>query len=195
MTPAEINLIEVAKRYTLVSAQLAQAYSAEQAKLGLALVLAPSRLSSPAGAQESLAAIERLARLTDKYKAALEKVFLAIATDLTKALAAIPEAQQAEYRTGILKSIHGHLAAQSQLYENRGSWITAAREICGLVETRRDTASFDGEYIVFREDEDHDLFGELMENIEDAHRAEVEHMQQMHKHFSEAAAALSLHAR
>jgi hypothetical protein len=187
MTPAEIHLVEVAKRYTSISIQIAQAYEVAQSKLDLGAVLSASRLASSAGTQQSLEAVERLAALTDTHKAALEKVFQACATDLSKALLALSEAQREEYRGGLMKTVHWHLAAQSQFYENRGRWIAAAREICDLVEAHRDSTIFDGETIVFREDADQERFAALLETVEDVHRVEAEHMQQMVERLSKSA--------
>ena len=192
MTPAEINLIEVAKRYTSISIQVAQAYETAQAKLNLGAVLSPARLAFSAGTQQSLEAIDDLAALTETHKVALEKVFLACATDLSNALLELSESQREEYRTGLMKTVHWHLAAQSQFYANRGRWIEAAREICNLVEARRDNTIFDGESIVFREDADHDRFTSLFEVVEDTQRIEEEHMQQMLERFSSSAAALGM---
>ena len=179
MTPAEINLIEVAKRYTSVSIQISQAYEAEQAKLNLDEVLSYVHLSSSDGTQESLENIARLAALTDKHKAAVEKVFLACATELTQALAELPAAQGEAYREGLLKSLHGQLAAQSQFYENRGKWVEAAREVCNLLEDQRESARFVGESIVFAEDADNGHFESLMAAIEETHAIEAAHTKQM----------------
>jgi hypothetical protein len=190
MTPAEINLVEVAKRYTAISIQVSKAYDAEQSKLNLDDVLSSDRLSSAEGTQESLAAIQQLATLTEKHKTAIEKVFLACATDLTQSLAALPENQRASYRDGLLKSLHGQLAAQSQFYQNRGRWIESAREICRLIESRREGAVFDGNSIVFREDADQEHFTALLERIESTDRIEEQHMQEMLVCFNNSAAVL-----
>lgn len=192
MTPTDSHLIEVAKRYVAIGVQISQAYNAEQAKLSLDKVLSYERLSSPEGTQESLVAIERLAALTDSHAAAMEKIFVSVTGDLSGALAALTERQQAEYRAGILKTLHGQLTAQSQFYANRKRWIEAAREICKLVETERENASFEREQIVFSEEADHVHFESLLESIEEIHTAEVIHMKQLLDRFSEAATLLGL---
>lgn len=189
MTPAEIHLVEVAKRYTTLSMQVAQAYETAQSKLNLGAVLSFGQLSSAAGTQQSREVVERLAALTDTHKGALEKIFLACATDLSQALQALPENQREAYRGGLMKTVHWHLAAQSQFYENRGRWIGAAREICDLVEAHRESSILDGESIVFREEADQERFAALLEVIEDVHRVEAEHMQQMLDRFNKSAAA------
>jgi hypothetical protein len=175
MTPAEINLIEVAKRYTAISIQVSKAYEAETAKMNLDAVLSYAQLSSSDGTLESIEVIDRLAALTDAHKAAVEKVFVACANELTKALAELPEAQGEEYRDGLLKSLHGQLAAQSEYYENRGKWIEAAREVCKLLESQREGARFVGETIVFEEDADNGRFESLMADIEEIHAVEAAH--------------------
>jgi hypothetical protein len=193
MTTADTHLIEVAKRYATLSIQVSKAYDAEQSKLDLDATLSYDRLSSSAGTQESLGAIERLAVLTEKHKAAVEKVFLACATDLTQALSELPEEKRAEYRDGILKTLHGQLAAQSLFYESRGKWIEAARGICRLIEDQRETARFVGETVVFAEDAENGRFEELMDAVEDAHKVEMEHMKQLLERFSQSATFLGLH--
>jgi hypothetical protein len=187
MTPAETHLVEVARRYTTLSMQVAQAYEAAQSKLNLGAVLSFGQLSSAAGTQQSSEVVTRLAVLTDTHKAALEKIFLACAADLSKALQALPESLREAYRGGLMKTVHWHLAAQSQFYDNRGRWIGAAREICDLVEAHRESLVLDGESIVFREEADQERFTALLEVIEDVHRVEAEHMQQILERLSQSA--------
>ena len=190
MTPAEINLVEVANRYTTISIQVSRAYEAEQSKLNLDAVLSYVHLSSSDGTLESLEVIDRLAALTDAHKAAVEKVFVACATELTEALAELPEAQREEYREGLLKSLHGQLAAQSEFYENRGKWIEAAHEVCTLLESQRESARFVGETIVFAEDADNGRFETLMADIEEIHAVEAAHTKKILDCFKQAAALL-----
>jgi hypothetical protein len=190
MTQEETHLIEVAKRYTLISTQISQAYSTEQTKLDLDQVLALSRLSSSAGAHKSLEAIKKLAALTEAHKTAMEKVFLSCTNDLGKAIATLPDDQQADYRAGLLKSLYGQLAAQSKFYENRAKWIAAAREICDLVESRRTTSRFEDETIVFAEDADRARFEALLEVVDQTHSNEAVHTKQMLDRFAESAALL-----
>ncbi|HTJ97820.1 MAG TPA: hypothetical protein VL381_10140 [Rhodocyclaceae bacterium] len=192
MTPAETNLINVAKRYTLIATQVSQAYSAEQAKLNIELVLAPSRLSSSEGTQQSLESIERLSSLTETHKTAIEKIFLACAADFSQAIAALTESQQAEHRGGILKSVHGQLAAQSQFYENRSKWIRAAKNICTLLEAKRKTVTVEGDSILFAEESDQERFAAMMDTLEEAHTLEAAHTRQMLEQFSQTTALLGL---
>lgn len=190
MTPAEIKLIEIAKRYTNVSIQLSKAYEAETAKMHLDAVLSYAQLSSSDGTLESLEMIARLTALTDAHKAAVEKVLVACAAELTKTLAELPDAQREEYRNGLLKSLHGQLAAQSEFYENRGKWIEAARDVCKLLESQRESARFVGETIVFAEDSDNGRFESLMADIEEIHAIEVAHTRKMLDCFKQSAALL-----
>jgi hypothetical protein len=192
MNSTDTHLIEIAKRYMAICIQVSQAYKAEQSKLALDQVLSYDRLSTPVGTQESLAAVESLSVLTSAHKAAMEKIFLACTTDLSEALSALPESRQAEYRAGLLRSLHGQLASQSQFYENRGEWIEAARNICNLIESRRETARFEAEGVVFADSSDHERFESLLATVEETHTLELIHMKQTLDHFSESAALLGI---
>lgn len=191
MTPAEIKLLEIARRYTTVSSQVSRAYEAEQAQMNLDAVLSYAQLSSSDGTLESLERISTVAALTDAHKAAVEKIFLACTTELTQALSELPEAQRDEYREGILKSLHGQLAAQSQFYENRGKWIEAAREVCTLLEEQRESARFVGESIVFAEDAENGRFESLMAAVEEAHAIEAVHTKTILDCFKQSVALLA----
>ena len=191
MTPAETKLLEIARRYTTVSSQVSRAYEAEQAQMNLDVVLSYAQLSSSDGTLESLERISALAALTDAHKAAVEKIFLSCTTELTKALSELPEAEHGKYRDGILKSLHGQLAAQSQFYENRSKWIEAAREICTLLEDRRESARFVGETIVFEDDADNGRFESLMAAIEETHAIEAVHAKKILDCFRQSITLLS----
>lgn len=191
MTPAEINLLEIARRYTTLSSQVSRAYEAEQAQLNLDVVLSYAQLSSSDGTLESLERIATVAALTDAHKAAVEKIFLACTTELTKALSELPEPKREQYREGILKSLHGQLAAQSQFYENRSKWIEAAREVCTLLEAQRESARFVGETIVFDDDADNGRFESLMAAIEETHTIEAVHTKKIFDCYRQSLSLLS----
>jgi hypothetical protein len=195
MSPAETHLIDTAKRYTAICVQVSQAYTAEQAKLKLDQILTFGRLSSLAGTRVSLEALDQLSTLTSAHKAAMEKIFLSGTTDLTAAMADLPESLQARYREGILKSLHGHLAAQSQFYENRGKWINAARNLCKLVDTQRESARFEAETIVFEKETDQERFETLLGTVEEFHSKEVALMKQVLDRFNQSTSLLGLNSQ
>lgn len=187
------KFIEIAKRSAIVGMHAAQAYHAEQAKLQLELVLSPGRLVSPEGTQLSLAALEQLAALTSAHRAAFEHVVLSASSELAGALGDLPTNLQEEYRTGLVRSVNWQLAAQGSFYRNRERWIVAAREICELVDGRRDTSSFSDDGMVsFADDADFERFQSLMEVIEEVHQSEVESMNERMDRLAKSASVLGL---
>lgn len=193
MQPETAKFIEIAKRSAIVGMHAAQAYNAQQSKLQLELVLSPDRLSTEDGTRLSLAALEQLTALTAAHKAAFEHMVLASASELTAALADLPQSQQEEYRTGLVSSINWHLAAQASFYKHRERWIVAARELCELVDGRRATATFgDDGCVSFADDADVERFQLLMEVIEEVHQTEVESMNERLDRLAKAATVLGL---
>jgi hypothetical protein len=193
MQPDTSRFIEIAKRSAIVGMHAAQAYNTEQAKLQLELVLSPQRLASEEGTRLSLASLEQLTALTRAHRAAFEHVVLSSASELAGALAELPANLQEEYRTGLVRTVNWHLAAQGNFYKNRERWIVAARELCELIDGRRDTATFrDDGAVTFADDTDFERFESLMEVIEEVHQSEVEDMKERLERLAKSASVLGL---
>lgn len=192
MHPAEIQFINIAQRYALVGMQAAQAFNAEQVKLQLELVLSQERLASTPGTAESLAALERLAALTRAHKEAFAKVVLASSSELSSALAEMPENIREEYRAQIVTAVNWQLNAQSEFYTNRERWIAAAQAICSLVESCRETASFGEAGVDFVHDADLDRFLSLMATIEETHQIEVALLNERLSRLAQSATVLGI---
>lgn len=172
MHSAEIKLIEIGKRCAAISIQLANAYEAEQTKLKLGIVLSRERLSTSPGTLESLEAIDCLENLTKAHKEFSEKLMLASSAEISTALREFPIEARTEHVTKTAQLMNWHLVSQSEFYSARRQWIEAARKICNLVETCRDTAVF-GEGITFASDEELEEFVALMARIENSHQRET----------------------
>lgn len=173
MHQIKAELVEVAKRLVALSMQAAQAFNTEQAKLQLDLVLSQERLSSTKGTEESLKVLGRLQELTTAHKLAFEKIVLASSAAMSKPLSELPEDLRNECRKRLVATVNWHLAAQSDFYANRERWITAATDICNLIEARRATSQFGEQGIVFADDQDFDTFEALLGVIEEIHHLEV----------------------
>jgi hypothetical protein len=192
MHPAEIELIEVAKRLVTVSVQIARAYNTEQSKLKLDLVLSQSRLSSKAGTDQSLAALEHLGALTAAHKIVFEKFVLASSSAMSKPLFELPEDRQQEHRASFVATTNWLLSAQSAFYENRERWIKAAKDICILVEACRATSQFGAEGITFATDQDFEVFQSLLNVIEETHQQEVAYLSERLAKLAKSASVLGL---
>lgn len=192
MHPAEIELIEVAKRMVTVSVQITLTYNTEQSKLQLDLVLSQSRLSSKAGTDQSLAALEHLDALTAAHKIAFEKFVLTSSSAMSKPLFELPEDRQQECRERFVATTNWLLSAQSAFYENRGRWINAAKEICHLVEACRATSQFCTEGIIFAKDQDFEIFQALLNVIEETHQLEVAYLSERLARLAKSASILGL---
>lgn len=190
MHQAEAELIEVAKRLVAVSMQAAQAYNAAQAKLELDSVLSQERLSSTKGTDQSIAVLEQLEELTSAHKVAFEKIVLASSAAMSKPLSELPEDLRDEYRARLVATVNWHLSAQNEFYMNRQRWITAARDICSLIEARRTTSQFGEQGIVFAEDQDFDTFQDLLGVIEETHQLEVARMSERLSRIASSASIL-----
>jgi hypothetical protein len=190
MHQTEAELIEVAKRLVTVSMQAAQAYNAAQTKLELNLVLSQERLSSTKGTEHSITVLEQLEELTSAHKVAFETIVLASSAAMSKPLSELPEDLRDEYRARLVATVNWHLSAQNEFYTNRQRWITAARDICSLVEARRATSQFGEQGIVFAEDRDFDTFQVLLGVIEETHHLEVTRMGERLKRIANSASIL-----
>ena len=192
MHQAEVELAEVAKRLVAVSMQAAQAHNIEQSKLQLDLVLSQERLSSTKGTDESLKVLEQLKELTSAHKVAFEKIVLASSAAMSKPLSELPEDLRNEYRERLVATVNWHLSAQSDFYVNRERWITAAKDICSLIEARRSTCQFGEQGIVFADDQDFDAFEALLGVIEETHQLEIARLNERLSRIASSASVLGL---
>lgn len=192
MHPAEVQFIAVAKRYAGVGMQAAKAFNDVQAKLQLELVLSQERLASTQGTAESVAALERLSDLTRVHKEAFAKVVLTSSSALAAALAAMPEHLQEEHRSRLVATVNWQLRAQSEFYSNRERWIAAATQICNLIESRRESATFSDEGVDFSNDEDLDRILSLMAVIKETHQLEVAQLNERLSRLARSAIILGL---
>ena len=190
MHEPELRFIAIAKRHALVGMQAAQTLNDEQGKLQLELALSQERLASAAGTAQSRAALEQLDEFLRTHKAAFEQLTQACASELTEALAELPEPRQADYRAGVLASINWQLSAQSLLYRNRERWIAAALEICQLIDDCRDAVLFDGNGMGFANDGDLERCQALFAVIEEIHQSEAAQLNERNQRLAESLALL-----
>ncbi|QYF91730.1 hypothetical protein KY495_13070 [Massilia sp. PAMC28688] len=172
--PSELKVFDIARRYMLLGLQSQQAYQTQQHALELDCVLSQERLQTREGTALSLDILGRLFALTQASKKSFTAVMLASSSELSAATAELPRELRDQYNAKFLESTQWQLDAQSRFYANREHWITAAIDVCTLIESRRATCTFSTEGVHFQDDQDFDLFDILMGRLNDAHAAETE---------------------
>lgn len=192
ITESEAKLIEIGKRYAAISIQVANAYSAEQAKLQLDQVLSRERLSSEEGTIESLTVIMHMADLTRAHKEFFEKIMLASSSENAAVLAELPDSEKNEQLSTFAETLNWHLASQNAFYTAREQWIDAAIKICNLVQSCRSTAIF-GEMVQFANDEEFDEFEKQLARVEEAHQQEVRLMNDKVARLSKSLSIFGIH--
>lgn len=191
MTESEAKLIEIGKRYAAIGIQVANAYSAEQEKLRLDLVLSRERLCCEEGTAESMNAITQMAELTKAHKEFFEKMMVASSSENAAVIAELPDAEKNERLSHLAETLNWHLASQSAFYTAREQWIDAAIKICNLVQSCRGTAIF-GETVQFAKDEEFDEFERQLARVEEAHQQEVRLMNEKIDRLSSSLASLGI---
>lgn len=191
MDQSEAKLIEIGKSLATIGIQASNAYSAEQAKLHLDLVLTRERLCTESGTNESLAAIGQLAELTRTHKEFFEKLLLVSSAENTAVLAELSDAEKCKHLAKLVETLNWHLVSQSACYTAREEWIDAATKICNLVQSCRGTAVF-SETVQFANDEEFDEFERQMSRIEDAHQKEICLMNEKTDRLSKSLAILGI---
>lgn len=170
----ERKIVEIARRYLLLSLQANQAYHVQQNTLGLDLVLSQERLETAEGTALSLAALASLSALTEAHRAAFQAVLLAASRELALASSALPAPLREQYHAKFLETTQWQLDAQSRFYANREHWLTTAIEICMLVEARREHCTFSARGVDFHDEEGFILFDALTARLNDARVIEEE---------------------
>ncbi|GFE81610.1 hypothetical protein GCM10011487_36100 [Steroidobacter agaridevorans] len=178
MHPAEAELVNVARRFAAVGAQVAQTFEQGQRQLRLDLLLSQERLCTAEGAQTSLAALEQLRHLVAAHKQAFSKFVTESSAQFAAVLAQLPPELQPEKQAAITASLNRQLQAQAEFYRAREQWMEAAEAICRLIDSRRASCTFSDGGIDFAADEDLLRFQELLLKIEAAHQSEVAGLQQ-----------------
>jgi uncharacterized protein YukE len=172
--------------------QVSKAYHQKQAELALDKVLMQDRLSTPDGTRESLAVLEALRELTVTHQQAYQKIMVAFAGEMARALEDLPEAIRDAERDRIVPMLEWQFTAQREFYENRARWIAAAEAVCRLVEQRRATLTFTDDGVLFQDDDDLDRFQALMTSLDEMHQHEVEQLAQRLERMKRSAAALGM---
>jgi uncharacterized protein YukE len=192
MTIPQDSLIQIARRYSHIGMQVAKAYHQRQAELELDKVLMPERLSTPAGTAASIATLEELRELTSTHRQAYQKLMVAFAGEMAKALEALPEAVRDAERDRIVPLLEWQFNAQREFYENRERWIAAAQEVCELIDERRAKLTFTDDGVLFEADEDLDRFQALMTSLDEMQQREGEQLAQRVERMKRSAAALGM---
>ena len=192
MTTTEAPLIQIARRYSRIGMQVAKAYHQRQVELELDKVLMPDRLSTPAGTQASIATLGELRELTATHRQAYQKLMVAFAGEMAKALEDLPEAVRDAERDRIVPMLEWQFNAQREFYENRDRWIAAAEQVCELIEERRAKLTFTDDGVLFEADEDLDRFQALMGSLDEMQQRETEQLAQRVERMKRSAAALGM---
>lgn len=192
MTTSEDALIQIARRYSHIGMQVAKAYHQRQADLELDKVLMPERLSTPGGTATSIATLEELRDLTATHRQAYQKLMVAFAGEMARALEELPEAVRDAERDRIVPMLEWQFNAQREFYENRDRWIAAAEQVCELIEDRRARLTFTDDGVLFEADDDLDRFQALMTSLDEMQQREVEQLAQRIERMKRSAAALGM---
>jgi len=137
LTPQQ-KLVQVALRLQRVAVPLARTYMARQAELGLAKVLTEERLSSLAGIDASLAAIDALEALDAWHRAGWERWMVEATRLYTAVLAEFPEPQRALESAPLMGALQREMQARHRENAARDDWVDAARRVCALARRGRE---------------------------------------------------------
>lgn len=192
MTTSQDALIQIARRYSQLGMQVAKAYHQRQTELELDKVLMPDRLSTPAGTAASIATLEELRELTATHRQAYQKLMVAFAGEMAKALEDLPEAVRDTERDRIVPMLEWQFNAQREFYENRERWIAAAQQVCELIDERRAKLTFTDDGVLFEADDDLDRFQALMTSLDEMQQREGEQLAQRVERMKRSAAALGM---
>jgi hypothetical protein len=192
MTTSQDALIQIARRYSQLGMQVAKAYHQRQTELELDKVLMPDRLSTPAGTATSIATLEELRELTATHRQAYQKLMVAFAGEMAKALEDLPEAVRDAERDRIVPMLEWQFNAQREFYENRERWIVAAQQVCELIDERRAKITFTDDGVLFEADDDLDRFQALMTSLDEMQQREGEQLAQRVERMKRSAAALGM---
>lgn len=191
-SPTETRIVEIARRYLMLSLQANQEYSTRQSTLGLDMVLSQERLETAEGTALSLAALASLAALTAAHKAAFQTVLLTAAAEMAAASALLPQPLREQYHAKFLETTQWQLDAQSRFYAGREHWLTTATEICMLVEACRAHCSFSARGVDFHDEESFRLFDVLTARLNDARVIEEEAYELRRERMRQSLAVLGL---
>lgn len=192
MTTSQDALIQIARRYSQLGMQVAKAYHQRQVELELDKVLMPERLSTPAGTAASIATLAELRELTATHRQAYQKLMVAFAGEMAKALEDLPEAVRDTERDRIVPMLEWQFNAQREFYENRDRWIAAAEAVCELIDERRARLTFTDDGVLFEADDDLDRFQALMTSLDEMQQREGEQLAQRVERMKRSAAALGM---
>ncbi|MBU6437447.1 MAG: hypothetical protein KGJ44_01040 [Betaproteobacteria bacterium] len=173
MNASEEEVLRVTHRLVALGLEAAKAFNTEQQRLDLEHLLTAERLSTPEGTRLSLQTLQTFRQLTAKHREIYSAFAVSASAELAKAVAELPEVLQEQYRCSWVSSINRHVSAQAAFYENRLKWITLAKELCDLIESRRSDCLFQHDAVVFASEEDTARFNAILDDLDAIHRDEV----------------------
>ena len=136
--PPQQALIQLMLQLQNNGLALSQAYAARQSALELEQVLTVERLSSMAGVQTSLAAIDALEALVAEHRALVQQWLVEATHQLVPVLEEHPPDQRQAISDGLMTALQAQMEHQHLSMQARAEWIAAARTIFGLARRARE---------------------------------------------------------
>ena len=134
----------------------------------------------------------KLSALTVAHKEMFVKFMTSAIGQLTAAVDELPADRAARFRDEMVYSVNAHLAAQTDFYQAREEWITAAGAICELMNSHRDSITFTEAGLIFAGDDVRARFDALASSVDRIHRQEVEKAAERVSRWSASMAALQI---
>ena len=169
--PPQQALVQLMLQLQSNGLALSQAYAARQTALELEKVVTVGRLSSMAGVQTSLAAIDVLEALVAEHRALVQQWLVEATRQLVPVLEEHPEDQRQEISAGLQSALQAQMEHQHLSLQARGEWIDAARTIFVLARRARELDP-DVERSLFADEADFDEAERQGERMDAAAAAE-----------------------
>ena len=169
--PPQQALVQLMLQLQNNGLDLSQAYAARQTALELEKVVTVERLSSMAGVQTSLAAIDALEALVAEHRALVQQWLVEATRQIVPLLEEHPLDQRKEISEGLRSALQRQMEHQHLSLQARAEWIAAARAIFGLARRARELDP-DVERSLFADEADFDEAERQGERMDAAAAAE-----------------------
>jgi hypothetical protein len=168
------ELTEMANTFIALAAAAAKDLNEQQSELQLESIFYPDHLLSATGRTTSLAKLAAMQALLDKHREVYSRYSVSYSSQMVGLTSSLPEKQQAEEVRKLAEKQQQLLDEQAYFFKLRESWIENVTNLVRLFERASDTVGYDGEYVIFQNDDEAGEFNELRTAIDEIANAERE---------------------
>lgn len=187
--------MEVTAAYVTTAARWSSELTEYQNSLDLAGIFDPRVLLSGDQRVAARQKVDCVASALEQHKKRYQSMMVNYHRDVLACASSLPEADKAAIREPMIARLQGHLSEEAYFYQLRERWIAAVRSLIAIFDTPEPRVHFDGEQFVFEDNDELDIFIDLLTEIDEVASTEAALMEARVIRMKDQAAVLGIQIR